>query len=651
MVADYPAAVKKDKHITISTVGIIVLGVPFGGNVSAMLHAMVVDARHGRSLFAKLAGLDSLVLYGGARGRAAAYVLAQGCLPGAYTFLLRNVDPVDSAVVAEVIDDSLRRFWVRLVAGDPSTVEELLERTPDDGCSRSGLTVVRSLVRTLSSPQQLAAAGSVARSPPGWRGRRVALPIALGGDGFTSAAGIAPFAFLASFLAFAPEVMVRVPAVRSLLRPFYGGFVALPPSSSPPTSPLPQRSLPLPPPPLGAVATSDAAWPPLGAAGPSRRRLPLPPLPPPSPSPPPPPPSPPVLPMISRYNELRSFTAQQGFASSVEWDELSADEGLRGTQAVFTKAYHKVEAAEVRRLANVVEHSRAVNVRLEGLQTPKGIGAGAWLLDAGFRSLVSSEFVVALRRRGFVTFPELRCCPSCSGCGAHADAFGDHAETCPALAKYATTVHNYVRDVLYALARSLGLEPGWETPGLVEGTADRPADVLIPKHVTHGLGREPAHAALDACIDVSGVCSLCDSYVRLPVLQPLYERSQLKMRRALPAGLFVAPLVFSSTGVFLESTLRPLLVRFAEVLREEHPADDDDILQEMSERRFMPQLSTAVQRGWVYRYGRMLRNLSGSEDRDHLAPLGGEAVRSSDLRWPSRAIKRALAVMASLTSD
>ena len=74
----------------------------------------------------------------------------------------------------------------------------------------------------------------------------------------------------------------------------------------------------------------------------------------------------------------------------------------------------------------------------------------------------------------------------------------------------------------------------------------------------------------------------------------------------------------------------------------------------MSERRFLPQLSTAVQRGRAYRYGRMLRNLSGSEDRDRLAPLGGEAVLSSDLPrgWPSRAaIQRALAVMASLTSD
>ena len=75
----------------------------------------------------------------------------------------------------------------------------------------------------------------------------------------------------------------------------------------------------------------------------------------------------------------------------------------------------------------------------------------------------------------------------------------------------------------------------------------------------------------------------------------------------------------------------------------------------VSERRFLPQLSTAaVQRGWVYRYGRMIRNLSGSEDRDPSgAPLGGEAVRSSDLRWPSRrAIKRALASMAPhFTSD
>ena len=69
---------------------------------------------------------------------------------------------------------------------------------------------------------------------------------------------------------------------------------------------------------------------------------------------------------------------------------------------------------------------------------------------------------------------------------------------------------------------------------------------------------------------------MCDSYVREPVLpQPLYERRcpQLKMRRVVvPAGLFVVPVVFSSTGVFLERSLRPaLLTRFAVALREEHP--------------------------------------------------------------------------------
>ena len=54
----------------------------------------------------------------------------------------------------------------------------------------------------------------------------------------------------------------------------------------------------------------------------------------------------------------------------MEWDELSADEGLRGAQSVMAKAYHKAEAAEVRRLA-IAEGSRAIVVKLEGLQNPK----------------------------------------------------------------------------------------------------------------------------------------------------------------------------------------------------------------------------------------------------------------------------------------
>ena len=78
---------------------------------------------------------------------------------------------------------------------------------------------------------------------------------------------------------------------------------------------------------------------------------------------------------------------------------------------------------------------------------------------------------------------------------------------------------------------------------------------------------------------------------------------------ALGAALLAA--LPKSTGAVTvpKSTLRPLLVRFAEALREEHPADDDDILQEMSERRFLPQLSTAVQRGWAYRYQTSLCDL------------------------------------------
>ena len=38
---------------------------------------------------------------------------------------------------------------------------------------------------------------------------------------------------------------------------------------------------------------------------------------------------------------------------------------------MMAKAYHKAEAAEVCRLANVVEHSRAVNVRLDAVTGPR----------------------------------------------------------------------------------------------------------------------------------------------------------------------------------------------------------------------------------------------------------------------------------------
>ena len=52
----------------------------------------------------------------------------------------------------------------------------------------------------------------------------------------------------------------------------------------------------------------------------------------------------------------------------------------------------------------------------------------------------------------------------------------------------------------------------------------------------------------------------------------------------LPDGLFVVPVVFSSTGAFLESSVRPLLRRFAErAFKESLPADDDDVLEEMSD--------------------------------------------------------------------
>ena len=106
-------------------------------------------------------------------------------------------------------------------------------------------------------------------------------------------------------------------------------------------------------------------------------------------------------------------------------------------------------------------------------------------------------------------------------------------------------MHNYVRDVLYACL--LGRRRVWwrvRRNGLrmcssrATGRTDWAASLLTPRST------------------LALTCRVC---AREPVLQPLHERCQLKMRRVMPAGLFVAPLVFSSTGVFLERSLRPLL--------------------------------------------------------------------------------------------
>ena len=110
-----------------------------------------------------------------------------------------------------------------------------------------------------------------------------------------------------------------------------------------------------------------------------------------------------------------------------------------------------------------------------------------------------------------------------------------------ALAGCRTAGHDSMRDALESVLRQAGYRPHREPVGLVPGTAQRPADVLLSGVQAHGLGRTAQQQQLDCCIDVVGVHSLSPSYVHRPdLLQPLREAKAVKERRqGLPSELFV----------------------------------------------------------------------------------------------------------------
>ena len=66
--------------------------------------------------------------------------------------------------------------------------------------------------------------------------------------------------------------------------------------------------------------------------------------------------------------------------------------------------------------------------------------------------------------------------PRCQGFN---DSFGDHAISCAAGGERIAK-HNHVRDAIFAAAAQAALGPRKEPGGLLPGTDDRPADILLP---------------------------------------------------------------------------------------------------------------------------------------------------------------------------
>ena len=98
--------------------------------------------------------------------------------------------------------------------------------------------------------------------------------------------------------------------------------------------------------------------------------------------------------------------------------------------------------------------------------------------------LRKQEFIFAIRfRLGLRVFETEGDCPM-PRCTIHSDAYGDHAISC-AINGERIAKHNHLRDAIYGTAVQARLSPAKEPSGLLPGTDERPADVLLP-HWTEG---------------------------------------------------------------------------------------------------------------------------------------------------------------------
>ena len=110
-------------------------------------------------------------------------------------------------------------------------------------------------------------------------------------------------------------------------------------------------------------------------------------------------------------------------------------------------------------------------------------GAGDWLCALPSKALGlhlrRSEFVAAGRYRlGLPVFTMEAECPM-PRCRLVSDRYGDHAISC-GIGGERIACHNHVRDALLQTAVQAGLGPTKEPDGLLPGSDDRPADLLIP---------------------------------------------------------------------------------------------------------------------------------------------------------------------------
>ena len=154
----------------------------------------------------------------------------------------------------------------------------------------------------------------------------------------------------------------------------------------------------------------------------------------------------------------------------------------------FKKSISSMTQRKISALVDEESHSRLIEAvtvprELARLKCVSREGAGDWLTALPSKTLGlhlrKTEFITAIRYRlGLPIFRTQGECPM-PVCHANNDVMGDHAISC-AIGGERISKHNHVRDAIFKAAVEAGLGPIREPDGLLPGSDDRPADVLIP---------------------------------------------------------------------------------------------------------------------------------------------------------------------------
>jgi hypothetical protein len=175
-------------------------------------------------------------------------------------------------------------------------------------------------------------------------------------------------------------------------------------------------------------------------------------------------------------------------------------------------------------------------------------GAGDWLSALPSKALGlhlrPHEFTTAVKYRlGMPVFRQEGVCPMVR-CEVASNAFGDHAISC-AIRGERIAKHNHLRDCFFEAGQQAQLGPLKEPDGLLPGSDDRPADLLLP-HWTQGR---------DTAIDITVVNPLQAALVRRAAEEgasAVEHAHNLKSRkyadRCAAEGLEFVPMAVDSFG-------------------------------------------------------------------------------------------------------